>query len=617
MTTTVLHHLKRHAENLPDSPAYGRKVDGAWQTTSWKEYHAQVRRCARALVHLGVPAGGRVAILGNNHPEWAVFCLGAMAARGVPAGIYQTCAPEQVAYILEHAEASVLLVENEGQWQKAEEVLDRLPDLRHVVVMPVGESGGGGWIEEASRVLAAKEDASRQIHRWAELLELGDEADEAEVEARLEAIERDETASFIYTSGTTGRPKAVMLSHGNLVETGRIGNALHDFRHDDCLVSFLPMAHVAEQMLSVHMPAFVAYTVYYAEAPERLPQNLAELQPTIFFAVPRVWERFYAGVQAKLSAAPAPVRAALGAAQRLGRADAEAAGRGERPPLGVRVGWALADRLLVSKLRARMGLANVRVAASGAAPISREILDFFAGLGIRIYEVYGLSETTGPGTWNRAGRTRFGTVGPVIPEVELRIAEDGEILFRGPNIFQGYFKDEAGTAEALDGDGWLHTGDLGQVDDEGFLTITGRKKEILVTSGGKNIAPAGIEGKLKALELVGDAMVVGDNRRFLATVLTLEEEAAESFAETHDLCGDLHTDPKVLAEVERGIRRVNGGLARVEAVRNYRILPARFSCETGELTPTLKLKRAVVVERHADLIEAMYEEGQIIHPDAH
>ncbi len=272
----------------------------------------------------------------------------------------------------------------------------------------------------------------------------------------------------------------------------------------------------------------------------------------------------------------------------------EALNHGEKPSRLLALRFALSDRLVLSKVRAAIGLRNLRIAASGAAPITKEILDFFAGLGVRVYEVYGLSETCGPGTWNRAGRTRLGTVGPPLPEVELRLEEDGEILFRGPNVFRGYFKDEQTTAEALDADGWLHTGDLGRLDANGCLTITGRKKEILITSGGKNVAPTPIENALKELELVGDAVVIGDGRRFLTALISLEEEAAGRFARRLGLAGrerDLHREPRVIDELKRGIERVNQRFARVENVRDFRLLPLRLSPDRGELTPTLKVKR--------------------------
>ncbi len=597
MSTSILEQLREHASSRGDLAAYGERIDGRWVTTDWREYYRQIRSCARALMHLGVQPQDRVGILANNCPQWAIGCLGAMSCHGVSVGIYQTCAPEQVKYILQHAETPVVLVEDEAQLEKIEQVRSDLPALGHVVLMRRETSDRPG------------------VLGWKQFLALSEETPDEELDRRLESIEKQDIATFIYTSGTTGDPKAVMLSHGNLVDTGRIGVNLHGLGAGDSIVSYLPMAHVAEQMMSVHMPAYVAYTVYYAEAPELLLDHLLEVQPTIFFAVPRVWERFHSGVADRLRRASPMIRRLLRWSMDVGYRYSDAVNRGRQANLLLRFQWRLADNLLLSRVRQRIGLRQLRVAASGAAPITREILDFFAGLGVRIYEVYGLSETCGPGTWNRKGSTRLGTVGPPIPGVELKLAEDGEILFRGPNIFQGYFKDSGATEQSLEPSGWFRTGDLGALDDEGFLVITGRKKEIIVTSGGKNISPVGVENHLKEISLVGDAIVIGDNRRFLTALVTLDEENLSLVAGRQNGDQPAHQDPAVLTAIHDGVRGVNKLVARVETVRNIRVLANRFAMETGELTPTLKLKRRVIYERFKEEIESMYEEGQILKPE--
>jgi long-chain acyl-CoA synthetase len=593
MSKTVLEHLREHSRRRPDAVAYGEKVAGEWRTTTWREYDREVRACARALLAQGIEPQQTVAILGGNRPEWSVLCLAAMSIRAIAVGVYQTCSPEQVAYIVDHAEAPLILVEDGAQLAKVEAERERMPLLRTVVLM---------------RDLAGARQAAAGTLAWEDFLARGETVPEEAAEARFAAIEGDDIASFIYTSGTTGHPKAVMISHQNILDTGRIGNALHGIEEGDTMVSYLPLAHVAEQMMSIHMPASIGFAIYYAESTDKLPQNLLEVQPSIFFAVPRVWERYFAAITDRLKSRRALARRVAAWAMRSGFEFSEALNHGERPSPLLRLRFALADRLVLAKVRAAIGLRNLRIAASGAAPITKEILDFFAGLGVRVYEVYGLSETCGPGTWNRAGRTRLGTVGPPLPEVELRLEEDGEVLFRGPNVFRGYFKDEKTTAETLDSEGWLHTGDLGRLDDNGCLTITGRKKEILITSGGKNVAPVPIENALKELELVGDAVVIGDGRRFLTALIALEEEAAGRFARRHGLPGErqLHLEPGIVEELRRGIERVNQRFARVETVRDFRLLPLRLSPDRGELTPTLKLKRRAVADRYAELIEEMY-----------
>ncbi len=588
MTRTVISCLRDHAAKHPSGTAYAAKKSGVWVETTWSEFNAQVQQAGRALVALGVPAGGTVGILSFNRPEWTVSCLGAMAAGCVPVGIYQTCAPNQVSYLASHSEMKVLVVENLEQWEKVREVQGELPKLEHVVMMP------GIQALEISSVLA-----------WDDFMARGDGVDEAACDERHAALSPEDLAVLIYTSGTTGTPKGVMLSHANLIETARISDSLHRLGTADRTLSYLPLAHIAEQMISIHMAIYSGYEVYYAESLEQLAANLGEVRPTIFFGVPRVWERIHSSVLAKLETA-SPLRRRLAEwALEIGRQLASRRLRGESI-----LGWLawrgrLADKLVLGKVRDKLGMGRVKLSSSGAAPIRTDVLEFFASIGVAIYEVYGLSETCGPGTWNHAGLTRLGTVGPVLPEVEMHIAEDGEVLFRGPNVFLGYFKNPEATEEALK-DGWFHTGDLGQVDAEGFLTITGRKKELIITSGGKNIAPTGIEAVLKRIDEVGEAVVIGDGRRFLSALITLEEETAARLAREHGIEGSLHENPMLLESLQRGVDQVNGTLARVESIRKFRVLPRSFTVEDDELTPTLKLRRKMIEKNWSEVIEEMY-----------
>ncbi len=590
MTTTTLSRLREHAALRPHATAYASKVGGEWVTTTWQDFDAQVRQAARALIALGVPAGGAVGILGFNRPEWTLSYLGAMAAGAVPVGIYQTCAPNQVGYVASHAEMRVIVVEDEDQWRKVRQVRGDLPALEHVVMM------AGREVPEADPVLG-----------WGDFMAGGRDAGEAALEQRRLAIQPDQLATLIYTSGTTGTPKGVMLSHSNLIETARICDGLHGIRGEDHrALSYLPMAHIAEQMITIHLAVYSGFAAYYAESIEKLADNLGETEPTVFFGVPRVWERIHAGVIGKLETASALRRLLAVWALGVGGRVAERRLAGQEVSGVLAFQQRVADKLVLSKVRQRLGMGKIVLAASGAAPIRRDVLEFFAAIGIPIYEVYGLSETCGPGTWNHAGVSRLGTVGPVLPEVELRIAGDGEVLFRGPNIFQGYFKSPQETAEALEDDGWFHTGDLGELDSEGFLTITGRKKELIITSGGKNIAPTGIEAALKRIDLVGEAVVIGDARKFLSALLTLEEEAAGRFAAEHGIEGAIHDDARLLEHIQRCVDGVNTTFARVEQVREFRVLPRGFSVAEGELTPTLKLRRREITENWAQVIEGIY-----------
>lgn len=591
---TVIDRLARHAKERSDAPAYAEMRDRRWSTTSWHTFDAQVRTAARALVALGLPVGGTVALFGFNRPRWTLSSLATMAAGGAPAGVYQTCAPNQVAYILGHAGSRVAIVEHREQLAKVRQVRDQLPALAWVVLM---DHRG---IELRSGELS-----------WDEFVARAGEAPADVLAERRAAVDPDGLATLIYTSGTTGTPKAVMLSHRNIAETGRIGAALHDLKPEDRVLSYLPLAHIAEQMISVHIAVTVGYAVYFAESPERLADNLRQVQPTLFFGVPRVWERIDQAIRQGLASSNILRRALGGWALTMGRRVAERRRRGRGAGF-LALPHLLADRLVLAKVRHRLGMAHVRIAASGAAPIASEVLDRFHALGITILEVYGLSETCGPTTWNTHDRFRLGTVGPALPEVEVRIADDDEIQVRGPNVFRGYLRDPEATAEAFTDDGWFCTGDLGTFDDQGFLSVTGRKKDLLITSGGKNIAPSGIEQTLCQLPLVAEAIVLGDGHRFLTALLGLDAEAVARFAVEHGLESNtpegLCDNETVRAEIARGIDEVNGRLARVETVRDFRLLPRNLSLDEDELTPTLKIRRQVVTDHFAPLIAEMYPE---------
>jgi long-chain acyl-CoA synthetase len=441
---------------------------------------------------------------------------------------------------------------------------------------------------------------------WEAFLAEGERISDEALDQRMAGIGTDDVATLIYTSGTTGTPKGVVLSHANLVDTSRLALGLLPVGPGDSNLSYLPLSHVAEQMFTVYMPTVAGSTVYYAEAPERVLDNLREVQPTLIFGVPRVWEKMSAAVASRLAAGRGLERRVANWASSVGRRVTALRNTGGSPSGLLELQRRIANRVFHSKVKRLLGLGRARFCVTGAAPIARSVLDFFAGLDLTLYEVYGQSEGCGPTTWNPPGNTRLGTVGPPLPGVEVRLAEDGEILVRGPNVFQGYFRDAEATAETLT-DGWLHTGDLGVFDEEGFLTITGRKKEILITSGGKNIAPRVIEDAVQDLDLVGEVMAVGDGRPFVTVLITLDEEEATRFAEGLGIePGAVASAPALRTRLAADLERVNRNLARVEQVRDFRVLDRPFSIEAGELTPTLKLKRTVIEARHAALVEEMY-----------
>ena len=588
---TILHRLHTNGRNRPNAPAYYVKTGSAWVPTPWHEYLAQVRQATRALIALGFEPGDIVTILGFNRPEWAIIDLAGMLAGGVSAGIYATNSAKECQYIIEHAESSIILVEDEAQWQKIKEVRDDMPCLKHIITMQ------GTHIDGDPMTLD-----------WDSFMAKGDEVAEEQVDQSLNSLQMDQLCTLIYTSGTTGPPKGVMLSHRNIAWTGEQAINLLSIQANDSVLSYLPLSHIAEQVFTIHGAITAGYQVYYAESGLKVAENLREVQPTVIFGVPRVWERFYNGVSARLNESTGARAKLISWARGVGKQVTDLRNQGKEPSGMLAIQHNLANKLIFSKLKEAIGLGRMRHCVSGAAPIAKEILEFFGTLDIVIYEVYGQSEDTGPTSINRPGATKFGSVGPSFPGVEVKLADDDEILVRGPNVFLGYYRDPAATATDLI-DGWLHSGDLGKIDEDGFLYIIGRKKEIIITSGGKNVAPKNIEAALKNIELVSQAVVIGEQRRFLTALLTLEPEAAQRFAETHRLEGQtLHEHPALIEHMQKEIdEKVNVHFARVEQVRGFRVLPRDFTVEDGELTPTLKIKRRIINENFANEIEGLYE----------
>jgi len=538
-----------------------------------------VRRAAQALLAFGIEGGDVICILGNNRPEWCEMDLGAMCINAIPAGIYQTCSGEEISYILNHAEAKILLLDTQTQWDKVNAIRDQLPHLKRVVLM------SGLNIDDAL------------TQSWEDFLTSGDAVEASKIDDSVAALKPNDPATFIYTSGTTGPPKAVMLSHNNLAWTAEAARDVVGQTHLDTSLSYLPLSHIAEQMFTLHAPITTGARVYFAQNIEKMPDNLKEVQPTIFFGVPRVWEKFHAGVAGKLKLATGAKAKLVAFAQRTGTKVSDLRCQG-KPITGLLAfKYKLANKLIFSKLKPAIGMGNARICVSGAAPIAPDVLKFMASLDVVILEVYGQSEDTGPTSFNLTGQTRFGTVGRRLAGVDVKIAEDGEILVSGPNVFLGYYKDEEATNATLDADGWLYSGDLGAFDADGYLTITGRKKDIIITAGGKNIAPKNIEAALMEHEAVSQAVVIGDRRKFLSAVMTINPEMlAEKSGDT----------AAFEASVSAHIEEINKRFARVEHIRKFSILPRELDQENDELTPTMKIKRRIVYDNWADIIDGMY-----------
>ncbi|HET7502191.1 MAG TPA: long-chain fatty acid--CoA ligase, partial [Kofleriaceae bacterium] len=588
---TISHRLLRQAQARPSAIAYQTKVDGRWQPTTYRTYADQVRTAGRALIALGFPRGGKVAILGFNRPEWVILDQAAMMAGGAAAGIYTTCSPDEVQYIVHHSEAHVVLVENDAQLAKVRARRDQMPLLRWIVTMRGTTPTGDDALS------------------WDQFNARADATPEAELDARLAAIDPSELATLIYTSGTTGPPKGVMLSHKNLAWTSQLMIDLGGGYVDgDSTLSYLPLSHIAEQLSSIHMPVTAGATVCFAESLDAVPENLKESHPSVFFGVPRVWEKFHAGLVARLGEVKGPRRKLIDWARRVASQVNALRDRGQPLPALLQMQYALAHRLVLHKIKLAVGFDRARVLMSGAAPIAPEVLEFFHSIDLPIREVYGQSEDCGPTSYNLSGRTRLGSVGPPLPGLEVKIAEDGEILVRGPNVFLGYYKEPEATAATLK-DGWLCSGDLGAFDKDGFLTITGRKKEIIITAGGKNIAPKNIEAAIKQSPLIGEAIVIGDRRKYLVALVTLDEAVARQLAPSVTDPHELASAREIRDAVQRQVDQVNETLARVEQVKRFAILPQPFSVTAGELTPTMKLKRKTITQLHAREIEALYADG--------
>jgi len=567
---------------------------GIWRRISWAEYAAGVREVAAGLISLGVGRGDRVAILGENCPEWLICDLAVMSIGGVTCGIYTTSAPEQVAYIVGHSEAKVIFIENEEQVDK---ILQILPEVNLERVIVWDHKGLWGFSHEK---IAFYVDFLRESKEYLK-------NNPRCVEERLAAVGPDDTAMIIYTSGTTGRPKGAMISHRNILMLTESFVAANPSYETDEVVSYLPLAHIYENLISLFQSIWAGGTVNFVESPDTLPQNLREVSPTIFASVPRLWEKFASAIAIRMSDAPPVKRAVYGLSILVGLKYIRAKKGTRERLLWSLLYWPVYFAVLYH-LKRQMGFERIRWAVCGAAPAAPELFEFYNALGVPLREGYGQTESTGVIAVQRLDRPRWGYVGEAIPDVEVRIAEDGEILARGPGVFQGYFKEPELTAETIK-DGWLHTGDVGALED-GFLKILDRKKDIIITAGGKNITPAFIENKLKFSPYIQDAVVIGDRRKFLVALILIDEDNVTKYAQDQRIpfttFEDLTTKPEIRKLIDQEVFKVNKTLSQVESIKKIALLPRRFYEEDGDVTPTKKVKRRFLEKRYADLIESLY-----------
>jgi long-chain acyl-CoA synthetase len=564
-------------------PALRYKDGDAWRDISYDEVGEAVREISLGLVDLGIEPGDRVAILSHTRPEWTLANFGILTAGATSVSIYQTNSPEECHYVLDHSESRAVFVEDGEQLAKIREVEAELPSLKHVIVM-APEAG-----------LDLGDAVSLD-----DLRDRGRARDASEWQQRIDAVSPDDACVFIYTSGTTGPPKGCVLTHGNY-------RSIRDMIFDEGILSsdevvylFLPLAHsfaLLIQFLALDLGSTIAY---WEKDPQKIIANLMEVQPTYFPSVPRIFEKLYT-----LAVANAPDPEQLRQAVEVGVKVRQRQERGEPVPAELQAGFDQAEEALYKNVRALFG-GRMRYCASGAAPIAKEILEFFYACGVPVLEGWGMTETSTAATTNRPDKYRLGSVGTPLPGVELRIADDGEILLRGANIFQGYYRNEEASAEALE-DGWLHTGDVGTIDGDGFLYITGRKKDIIITAGGKNITPANLENDIKQCRWVSQCVVIGDRQPYLVALVTLDPEEIPAFAQEHGLePEEVAASDEMRAEVQRAVDATNAKVGRVEQVKKFEILPEDLSQATGELTPTLKVKRNVVAEKFADRVEELY-----------
>ena len=567
------------------------KEGGVWRPISTEDFCRRVRRLALGLKRLGVGRGDRVGLLSENRPEWSASDHAILAIGAVTAPIYPTLTPDQIAWILKDCGAVAVIVATAEHAAKVASVRRDLPALRHVVVMDGAAPQAGG---ERS---------------WHDVVDAGAGDPDAACEAEAAAVRPEDLASIIYTSGTTGRPKGVMLTHANLVANVVDCCRVIPFARQDVCLSFLPLSHVYERVVE-YCYQYRGASIAYAESIDAIGRNFQEVRPTMAAGVPRVFEKIHKRMIEAGALLPHPRRGIFFRALDVARRWGAAAGAGRRPGPFLRLEHALAERLVFRTLRGRLG-GRLRMFISGGAPLQRDLAEILYGAGLLVLEGYGMTETGTVVAVNRPDAFRFGTVGPLIPNVEVRIADDGEILVRGPSVMKGYWNNEAATREVLR-DGWLRTGDIGRIEAGGFLAITDRKKELLKTSGGKMIAPQPIENALRGDPFIAQAVVVGDRRRFVAALIVPAFDRLERHARETGIAADGHPalirDPRVVALYEERVARVNAGLARYEAIKKFRLLDREFTQERGEITPTLKFVRAAIEASCRTVIEEMYAE---------
>ncbi len=586
-SVTLADLLPRAAETFGDDGAFLFKNDhDTWENVSFNDVLSRVQKLTLGLIDLGVKPGDRVSILGSTRVEWTLFDFAVMSAGAVVAPIYQTNSPVECQYVIDHSGARFVVVEDEAQLEKIRKVEGDLPNLETVIIM-VGEAEGAVSMDE--------------------LMERGAAADQDAFRKSYESVTPDDICKIIYTSGTTGPPKGCVISHGNYRSMLDMSEEVDILGPGETTFLFLPLAHVFALLIQYGTLDVGGRIAFWERDQLKIVPSLSEIKPENFPSVPRIFEKVHDTAIAT-SAGDGGLKAAIfNWAIKVGKKVNDLKDEGKEPGFLLSKQYGLADKLVFTKIRDIFG-GNLKLALTGAAPIDPEIIRFFHAAGVPVLEAWGMTETSTGGTVNLPGASKVGTVGRALPGVDVKIADDGELLVRGPNIFQGYYNNQEATDETII-DGWLHTGDLASIDDEGYVSITGRKKEIIITAGGKNITPVNIEALVKRHPLVSQCVVVGDRKPYLVALITLDEEALSRFAAeqgTLDESSAMSDSPVVREELEKHIEEVNSHFASVEQVKRFQILPVDLSQEGGELTPTLKLKRPVISSKYEQEIEDLY-----------
>ena len=592
--------LESNATQHGSEPALSWKDGSGWKTLTWKEYRDRAAEVSMGLKALGVGKGDFVAIMARNRPEHLIADMAVIHAGATPVSFYNTLAPEQISYIAGHCEAKVAIVEGGEFMQRWEKVKADLPALEHVVLIEdVDDFSSYEWVSS-----------------WDETLKKGAQTlaapgGQEEFDRSWHEVKPEDLATLVYTSGTTGPPKGVMITQRNVIWTAASLDRTGSYTTGLRVICYLPLAHVYERLVTHYLAMWKQAHIYFCPDILKVFEYASEVHPDAFAGVPRLFEKLQVGIMAGLEHEPNERKRKIAKqAIEVGKQVVHLEQAGKPVPIGLKLKKAAFAKLVFPKIREKVGLDKANLVVSGAAPISVEVLEFFRGIGIPIVEGWGMTESSAPGTVGRGGDAKIGAVGPPMPGAEVILAGDGEVLMRGGHITAGYYKDPEKTAETFDADGWLHTGDIGEFDADGNLKIVDRKKELIITAGGKNISPSNLESLLKAHQLVGQACAIGDRRPFMSALIVLDAEVAALWAKQDGLqfsdIASFAREPRVVAEVQKAVDDTNQHVSNVEKIKKFTILPTEWTVDSEELTPTLKLKRRVILEKYAEEIDALY-----------